>query len=242
MANMGSRKHLKRFKAPKNWSIHPKENKWTVKPSPGSHAIEDSLSLLIVIRDILGLADNAREAKRIINTGKILVDGRVIKDYKFPVGFMDIIEIPENDETFRVLPDAKGRLTLHVIVKENAKFKLCKVSNKTTIEAGKFQLNFHDGRNIITDEEISVGDVINLKIPEQEIAEVYGFEEGSTVLVTGGKHTGEIGKINEIVINKSSNPNTIVVENKNNDTFVTLRDYAFVIGKDESIISLPGDK
>ena len=32
MANMGSRKHLKRFKAPKTWPIHPKEETWTVKP------------------------------------------------------------------------------------------------------------------------------------------------------------------------------------------------------------------
>ncbi|KZX11209.1 30S ribosomal protein S4e [Methanobrevibacter curvatus] len=242
MANMGSRKHLKRFKAPKNWSIHPKENKWTVKPSAGPHAIEDSLSLLIVVRDILSLADTAREAKRIINTGKILIDGRISKDYKFPVGFMDIIEIPDTNETYRVLPDAKGRLTLHVIPKENAEFKLCKVSNKTTIEEGKNQLNLHDGRNLLTEEDISVGDVINLKVPEQEITESFSFEEGATVLVTAGKHTGEIGKINEIVVNKSSNPNTIVVENSKKDTFVTLRDYAFVIGKDKAIISLPGGK
>ena len=36
MAKMGSRKHLKRYKAPKSWPIHPKENTWTVKPAPGT--------------------------------------------------------------------------------------------------------------------------------------------------------------------------------------------------------------
>ena len=86
MANMGSRKHLKRYKAPKTWPIHPKEKTWTVKPAAGPHAIEDSLSLLVVVRDILGIADNAREAKRIINSGNVLIDGRVKKDYKYPVG------------------------------------------------------------------------------------------------------------------------------------------------------------
>ena len=35
MDKMGSRKHLKRYKAPKSWPIHPKEDTWTVKPSPG---------------------------------------------------------------------------------------------------------------------------------------------------------------------------------------------------------------
>ena len=32
MAKMGSRKHLKTYKAPKTWPIHPKEDTWTVKP------------------------------------------------------------------------------------------------------------------------------------------------------------------------------------------------------------------
>ena len=67
MAKMGSRKHLKTYKAPKTWPIHPKEDTWTVKPSAGSHSIENSLSLTLVIRDILKLADNSREAKRIID-------------------------------------------------------------------------------------------------------------------------------------------------------------------------------
>ena len=39
MAKMGSRKHLKRYKAPKSWPIHPKENTWTVKPAPGTFII-----------------------------------------------------------------------------------------------------------------------------------------------------------------------------------------------------------
>ena len=111
MAKMGSRKHLKRYKAPKSWPIHPKENTWTVKPAPGTHSIKDSLSLLVIVRDILGVADNARESKRLINTGNLLVDGRAKKDYKFPVGFMDILSIPRIEENYRNLLETKGRLT-----------------------------------------------------------------------------------------------------------------------------------
>ena len=69
MAKMGSRKHLKRYKAPKSWPIHPKEDTWTVKPAPGSHAIEDSLPLLVIIRDILeyigAIIDKSTEPNRI---------------------------------------------------------------------------------------------------------------------------------------------------------------------------------
>jgi len=232
MANMGSRKHLKRFKAPKNWNVHPKMKKWTVKPSPGSHSIENSLSLLIVVRDILKLADNAREAKRIINTGNVLVDGRIIKNYKFTIGFMDVIQIPKTEDAYRVLPDLKGRLTLHPITVENANIKLTKVYNKTTLKKGLNQLNLHDGRNIISNEKTTAGDVVKLQIPTQEILEVYNFQEGANVLVTDGKHTGEIGHIKEVVINKSSNKNTVLVENDKKKEFLTLMDYTFVIGEE----------
>lgn len=237
MANMGSRKHLKRFKAPKTWPIHPKEETWTVKPSAGSHSIDEALSLTLVIRDILGLADNSREAKRIINSGNVLVDGRVVKDYKFPVGFMDIIEIPKTGDVYRVLLDNKGRLQLNPI--EDNDFKLCKIVNKSTIKGGNTQLNLHDGKNVIVEEDTyKVGDVINLKVPEQEIEESFKLEEGATVLVTGGKHTGELGTVTEIIVNESSNPNTIVIENSSKDNFLTLKDYAFVVGNETPAISL----
>ena len=237
MAKMGSRKHLKRYKAPKTWPIHPKEDTWTVKPSAGSHAIVDSIPLTLVIRDILKLADNSREAKRIINSGNVLVDGRVIKDYKFPVGFQDIIEIPKTEECYRVLLDRKGRLQLSLI-SENDK-KLAKIVNKTTIKGGKTQLNLHDGKNIIIEEnDYSVGDVVDLTLPNLEISEVYPLDVGATVLVTGGKHTGELGTVSEIIENKSSNPNTIIIENSAKDEFLTLKDYAFVVGSDAPSISL----
>jgi small subunit ribosomal protein S4e len=242
MAIMGSRKHLKRFKAPKHWPIHPKENKWTTKPNAGPHAIEGSLPLLLIVRDILGVADNAREAKRIINNGEILVDGRARKDYKFPVGFMDVIEIPKSEKVYRVLPDEKGRLTLQSIAAENKDFKLCKITDKTTLRGGKTQLNLHDGRNHIVDNGYKVGDVIILKVPEQEITESIDFAKGNIGLITGGKHTGEIGRIKEINITKSSMPNTVEMETEDKNTFLTLKDYVFVIGKEEPAIALPGGK
>ena len=242
MAKMGSRKHLKRFKAPENWPIHPKEYKWTVKTHPGPHSLEGSMPLLIVIRDILQLADTAREAKIIINKGDVLVDGKPRKDYKFPVGFMDVVELPKSGKVYRVLPDEKGRLILHPITKENKSFKLCRIEDKTTIKGGKTHLNLHDGRNCLSGDDFKTADVLMLKIPEQEIQDHIKFENGTIGLVTGGKHIGEIGSIKEITITKSSMPNTVVIETSNGKTFQTLKDYVFVLGKEKPVISIPGGK
>lgn len=242
MAKMGSRKHLKRFKAPENWPIHPKENKWTVKSHPGPHPLTESMPLLLVLRDILQIADTAREAKIIINKGDILVDGTPRKDYKFPVGFMDVVEIPKSGKVYRVLPDEKGRLILHAISQENKEFKLCRIENKTTIKGGKTQLNLHDGRNCLSEDEFKTADVVMLKVPEQEIADHIKFENGTLGLVTGGKHIGEMGSIKEITTTQSSMPNTVVIETGDGKTFQTLKDYVFVLGKEKPVISLPGGK
>jgi len=240
MAKMGSRKHLKRYKSPEHWPIHPKEFTWTVKPSPGPHSIKGSLPLLIIVRDILQVADNAREAKIIINNGEVLVDGRIRKDYKFPVGFMDVVQLPKSGKTYRVLPDERGRLILHPIEKENTEFKLCRIEDKTTIKGGKIQLNLHDGRNHLAEGDYKPGDVVVLQVPEQEINDHIVFENGAIGLVTGGKHIGEKGKVKDINITRSSMLNTVIIETDDGNTFQTIKEYFFVLGKDKPLISLPG--
>ncbi|WP_455645613.1 30S ribosomal protein S4e [Methanosphaera sp.] len=240
MANMGSRKHLKRFKAPKMWPINIKEETWTTKTSAGPHALYESIPLVMVLRDILGLAANSREAKIILNNGDVLVDGIARKDHRFPVGFMDVISIPKINKYYRVLQDYKGRLVLHEIEEKDSTFKLAKVLNKTTIKGGKTQLNLQGGRNVITEDDYKTGDVLLLNIPEQTIADVIKCEEGSLGLITGGKHISEIGKISEITVTQSSKSNTALIETEEG-SFLTLAKYVFVIGQDKPVISLLGD-
>ena len=73
MGKMGGSKHLTRHAAPAFWPILRKEWRWAVKPSPGPHSIERCLPLLIIVRDILGYAKTAREARKIIAQGHIKV-------------------------------------------------------------------------------------------------------------------------------------------------------------------------
>lgn len=240
MAKMGSRKHLKRFKAPKMWPIHIKEETWTTKSSAGPHALDKSIPLVMVLRDILGVAKNAREAKIILNNGDVLVDGTPRKDHRFPVGFMDVISIPKINKYYRILPDYKGRLVLHEIDEKDSNFKLVSVENKTTIKGGKTQLNLHDGRNVIVEDDYKTSDVLLLEVPEQKISDAIKFEEGSLALIIGGKHIGEVGKIDTITVTKSSKSNTVLMET-DDGSFLTLLKYVFVIGKDKPVISLIGE-
>ena len=62
-------RHQKRVAAPKNWRVSRKSNKWVVNPRPGPHSKDSSIPLLLVVRDLLKLADNTREVKIILNKG-----------------------------------------------------------------------------------------------------------------------------------------------------------------------------
>jgi small subunit ribosomal protein S4e len=91
-------------------------------------------------------------------------------------------------------------------------------------------------------DEYKAGDVVVLKVPQQEITEHIKLENGTLGLITGGKHIGELGAIKEINITKSSMPNTVLMETENGKSFQTLQDYVFVLGKDKPMITLPGGK
>ena len=240
MGRKGAPKHLKRFPAPKYWPIHRKEAKWTIRASPGTHPLKNCIPLLIFIRDLLKLGQTAKEGKTIILEGNVKVDGKIIKDYKFPVGLMDVVEIPVINKIYRILPfRRKGLLPLPITEKEK-NFKLCKILNKILLKKGKIQLNLHDGRNIITPNlELSykTKDVLKISIPDQEILEHYPLEEKMSTLVTAGKYMGAYGTLKKVERRFGPHASIVTLEHKG-DTFQTALEYAFIIGETNPSISL----
>ena len=222
----------KRLSASEKLKIARKGYKWVVKPSPGPH--KEAIPLLVVIRDLLGLVDNAKEGRYVIGAGKILVDGVVRKNYKFPVGLFDVISIPDLDSHYRIVFDDHGRYIPIEI--EDYNVKLYRINNKTVVKGGKIQLNLFDGTNILADNSYKTKDSILLSIPDKEIKDHVKYGVGSLVLVTGGNHVGEIGKIKEIKVVRSSQPNLVEIEG--DYTFTTIEDYVFVIGRDKPLIDI----
>ena len=76
--------------------------------------------------------------------------------------------------------------------------KLVIVKSKTTIKDGKTQIGFNDGRTLIDETKVNVGDTSLIQIPEQKILEVIKQEKDNNGLIIQGTNAGEIGKINEI--------------------------------------------
>ncbi|MBN1454677.1 MAG: 30S ribosomal protein S4e [Methanomicrobia archaeon] len=235
-------KHQKRIAAPRSWKIARKTSKWVVSSRPGPHPTDTSMPLLMIVRDMLQLADNSREAKRILRDGNVIVNGTVRKEHKFPVGVFDILSIPLIKAHYLVLLDKNDRLALVGIDEAAASKKLCRVNGKRMVKGGRTQLNCHDGRNFIMDEagaEIHTHDSLLISIPDNKIMEHYRYKEGSQVVVIGGRHSAQTGEIEEIKRVHSPQPNVVRIKaGGNGESFESREDAIFVVG--EQAIVVPG--
>jgi small subunit ribosomal protein S4e len=244
MGKKGPTRHLKREMTPHFWPIHRKERVWAVRTSPGPHGLKVSSPLLVVIRDFLGYAETAKEATMLIKEGKVLVDGKTRRDVRYSVGLMDVVRLTDSEEYFRVLPEHGGRFVLHPISQDEAKFKLCQIVGKTKVKGSRMQINLHDGRNMVLEddgEDYSVNDIIRLEVPVQEISEHIEFKPGVRAIITGGRSQGTYG----ILIGLGSEPGnkrTATVRTQENEDVRTLANYVFAVGTETPLISLPGGK
>ncbi len=222
------KKHLKRLATPKSWPLERKITKFVTRPR-SSHKTELCLPLSVILRDILGYAKTASEAKKILNNEHVLVDGRRRKDTRLGIGLMDVLQIQKTKENYRVILDNKGKL---VMIKENnPTMKPCKITGKRVLKNGVLQVNLHDGKNLLTDKKVKLGDTLVIELPGQKILEHLSLEKSCLVYLTGGKHIGETGQVEDI---KSD---TIRVK-IGSEVFETAKKLAFVIGKQKPIISL----
>ena len=249
MGRKGESGHLKRKPAPKIWPIHRKEAVWTVMPTPGPHSLSRSLPLTLIVRDILGFAKTAKEARNIISTGKIMVDGKIRRNEHFLVGLMDVISIIDTKKSYRILPSKKG-LILYPIDANEASFKLCRIEDKTIVKGGNMQLDLHDGSSFLVSNENSLTpeedvyhtlDVVKIGIPSRELLGYTKLAVGAPAEVIGGKNMGLWGKISSIEKKSDKKRRDLQVTLKDiyGNQFQTILDFVFILGEAESSISLP---
>jgi small subunit ribosomal protein S4e len=221
------KKHIKRMAAPDTWAIPRKTSHWVTKPRPGPHGVKESMPLLAVVRDMLKLCDNSREARFIIGSRGILVDGVVVTDYKYPVGLMDVVSVLKTKQDFRMLVNYKAKMALVPIEESERGWKLSRVDNKTTARKGKVQLNLHDGRCILVPkDQHKTGDVLKIELPSQKVLKSFKLEKGNLALVTGGSHPGTVQTIESYKIGRGSSSNIVTFK----EGFSTVKKNVFVVG------------
>lgn len=217
---------LKRLAAPSFWKIPRRgvKKKYAITPRPGPHPKDRCIPLGIIIRDYLNLAENLKEAKKIV----VKVDGKKRRDLKFPVGLMDVLEI--GDKTYRVLPDSKKYLILKEV--KDGNIKLLQVKGKTYVKGDLVQIHFHDGRNLLIKKEednFKTGDVVIWNFKENKIIDTIKLENGKMVVVVHGKNVGKIGILEKIELKKGLEKDIAIINSEGNKIKVPL-EYCFPIG------------
>ncbi len=198
MANKGETKCLKITNTNAISGVD-KTRRFTYKQKAGKHTKKTSISIGYILKDLLNIADNNREIKYIIDNRYIVVDKKLVKDHKLPVGLFDIIEIPKMDKYYKVDYAVNGAYVLKEITKEETKYKICKIVAKKLVEKGSAQLVTNDGRTIITTNlAYKPKASIKLDLEENTIQEYYPLEKGRDIFVIGGKHIGLSAKIEDI--------------------------------------------
>ena len=184
--------------APLFWGITRKDKRFVITVRPGAHSKHFSIPSAVFLRDTLKIVSSLREAKSAIYGGKVSVDGVKRKSLHYGIGLMDVVELENVAETYRLVP-LDGAILKPIKIDDSEKTKkLCRVVSKTSIKGDKIQIGFHDGRSLISDQKINVGDTCVMQVPEQKILDVVKFEKGCQAIVIQGINAGQVGTVEEI--------------------------------------------
>jgi small subunit ribosomal protein S4e len=134
-----------------------------------------------------------------------------------------------------MLKDARGMFYLSLLEPGKVR-KLARIENKTALKDKKQQINLSDGSNLLAEGDFKTGDSLVLSIPDKNIEDRIEFKVGNLAMIVGGKHTGQIGKVKDIKVVKSSRPNRVMISG--DSEFETIIDYVYMIGQDQPVIKL----
>ena len=237
MAKKGERKSEKRLSTSKVRKVRRKERTWTIRSKPGPHSRKKSIPLGMALRDILGKGKTLKEVKFILNSKKIKVDGRIVKNYRFPIGLFDMISIDEEKKNYLTIFDDGGRFTLKETKDAGKLRKLCKVTGKKVGKKGVIQLVSNDGRTFEEKKtQCKVGDSLEIELPTQKILNRLELKKGNFVYISGGTHIGEQAKITDIIEGTMKRPKLVALKPEGKDEFQTIGRNVFVIGDKKLVI------
>lgn len=186
--------YQKRNSMPREW---PVERKGTKYITLSNHSSVKSIPLLVVLRDILGIAKTKREAKYILFNEEIKVNNKIRKDEKYPVQAFDSIHIEKLGKNYKMIIENKKFKLVEVSDAESNK-KIIKIIGKKLLGKGVLQMNLEDGQNILTKDKFSVNDSIVMNTKDNKIVKILPLKEGANIEVISGKHAGEKGKLKSI--------------------------------------------
>jgi small subunit ribosomal protein S4e len=226
MANKGRSRHMTSLAAPKYFGIERKEHKYISKPNAGRHTLDRSLSLMLSLKR-LGFASSSSDAKKVISSGIVSLNGRKMSEPKFPVGLSDTLEV--KGKAYRISIDRLSKVAFEEVKKPDYDSQLYRVIGKYKARKGQIMLRLHDGRIVKSDNKVRVNDSVIVD-SRGAVKKVLGMDVGAECFVFSGVHVGTNGKIKAITPGNAKREASAVVSPRSGDEFETIIKNVMVVG------------
>lgn len=187
--------HLKRHAVHKSWPVKRKGTTFVVK---SNLSLTNSIPVLIALRDMLNVAQNRKEVKKMIHLKNLLLNGKEIKDEKDGILLFDILTLVPSKKNYRLIILKNGKFGLEEIKENESNSKVAKIVDKKMLKGKKTQLNLSDGRNFFSEIKCKPNDSVLINLKNKKIEKCLPLTENSEVIVFAGKHSGEKGKIEKV--------------------------------------------
>lgn len=172
--------------------------------------LDSSVPLVVAMRDMLKLAQTAREVREMIKAKKLSINGRVAEGFNESIQLFHLLKA---DKIYMLSLLPSGRFTF---VEHKGTKRVVKITNRTLVTDNKIQLHMHDGTNIIGKKEHAVGD--SLYLEGGKIVSHVPLAKGSAGLVTKGKYVGQEAKVlareGQLLTLKINDTTTTITQNQ----------------------------
>ena len=206
--------HQTRSQVNKKIPIARKGTKYVARPLMD---LENSVPVVIAVRNMLKLARTAKEVKQMVGQKSLKLNSKEVRDYRDSIRLFNLFEA---DKSYILSLTSHGKF---VFEETKQKERPCKVINKKILNNKKIQLNLHDGSNVLSDDsKIKTQDTVYLD-SENKIKKHVEFSHGKDCIIINGKLLGHKGKIEKIEEDK------VVVKIKGKDDEVKLEKSGVIV-------------
>ncbi len=225
MGNKGNDRHVKRLASPRYQHVERKVNPYIIKPNAGRHTSATSIALATVLKEKLGVVGSTKEAKIVLGSGSVEVNGKVIRDFRYPLGFGDVLKFREGNEHYRIGVGRKGVVNIEKSTATSE--QVFKVIGKYVSKGNKEMIRLYNGSVVQSAKGVKVND--SVKVKDGKVSAVIKLEKGASYLVIRGVHASEGGTISEIRPGTAVRPAIVEIDGKGGKK-ETLLDNVMAVG------------
>ncbi len=226
MSNKGNNRHIKRLASSRYMAIERKKNKYLINPDPGRFGGESCIAIATVLKEKLGVADNSRETRYMLRSGKVMVNGDVVKEEKYPVGLSDVISLKGSDEAYSIGIGKYGSIKIEKA--DGVAKKEVKVVGKYLSKGRKEMIRLYNGDVMgAGGKAVNINDSVVLE--GKKIVDVLKLDNGSKCVVIKGRHAPAKGTIRKIIKGTMLRASSVEIEPEHGEKFETVLENIMVV-------------